>query len=154
MDSWAARPSQASKQGWRERPQPQRGLKRGRPLPDQRISTPPTPLPRPIPRRPPQLTWRWMPLNSMSHSLGQLSRRWHFNSLGPHKHSSRHQHHSLLVESAARMRRSPRRRGSHVVAQRAGLALRGTWTRQAPPRGLESPPRLRLLGLPKQKAGP
>ena len=48
MDSWAARPRQASKQGGRARPQPQSGLKQGRPLPDQRNRTPPpTPYPPP-----------------------------------------------------------------------------------------------------------
>ena len=37
------------------------------------------------------------------------------------------------------MRQSPRRRGSHVAAQDAGLALRERWTGQAPPRCLEGP---------------
>lgn len=94
--------------------------------------------------------------------MGQPSRREHFHRLCPHKHRSRHhQRHGRLVESAARMRRCPRRRGSHVVEQRAGLALRGirrgsvlpghASPSPAPPSPAQPSP---VPALPPRRAGP
>lgn len=127
------------KHGGRGRPQPQCGLKQGRPLPDPRI----TPGPRPASSKTPAPA-----------DLTTDATQCHEPQFGPtepkmalppspsHRHrSSRHQHQGRLVESTVRMRLCPRRRRSHVVTLRADLALRGTLARAWPrPFSSRSPP--------------
>ena len=111
------------KHGGRGRPQPQCGLKQGRPLPVPRTTNP---TPEAISKTPAPADLMTDATQGHEPQSGPTEPRMALPPSPSHSHrGSRHQHQSRLVESAARMRRCPKGRRSHVVVLRAGLALSG-----------------------------